>query len=105
MYFSQGSREWVSVSGTATLSRNPQRIRELYEPDWKAWLGDKGAPYDGGPDDPRIVLIDVHAHHVNYFKAKDSRQVMLFKVAKAMLTGEKPNLGEVRHLDERELSR
>jgi len=51
------------------------------------------------------VLIDVHAHHVNYFKAKDSRPVMLFKVAKAMLTGEKPNLGEVRHLDERELSR
>jgi hypothetical protein len=30
---------------------------------------------------------------------------MLFKVAKAMLTGAPPHLGEVQHLDERELSR
>jgi len=104
MYFASGTKEWVSVSGTATLSRNPQRIRELYHRDWKAWLGDRGAPYDGGPDDPRIVLIDVHAHSVTYFKSKDSRPVMLFKVAKAMLTGSPPDLGAVQHLDERELS-
>jgi len=104
MYFASGTKEWVSVSGTATLSRNPQRIRELYHRDWKAWLGDRGAPYDGGPDDPRIVLIDVHAHSVTYFKSKDSRPVMLFKVAKAMLTGSPPDLGAVQPLDERELS-
>ena len=67
--------------------------------------GRQRRPLRGGADDPRIVLIDVHAHHVNYFKSKDSRPVMLFNVAKAMLTGEKPKLGEVKHLDERELSR
>jgi general stress protein 26 len=105
MYFSPSTKEWVSVSGTATLSRNPARIRELYRHDWRAWLGDKGTPCDGGPDDPRIVLIDVHAHGVTYFKAEHSRPVMLFKVAKALLTGEPPKLGSVQHLNERELAR
>ena len=104
MYFSHSTKEWVSVSGTATLSRNPARIRELYRHDWKAWLGDKGAPYDGGPDDPRIVLIDVHAHDVTYFKSEHSRPMTLFKVAKALLTGTPPNLGSVKRLNERELS-
>ena len=98
MYFSSSTKEWVSVSGTATLSRNPARIRELYNKDWKVWLGDRGAPYDGGLTDPRIVLIDVYAHDVNYFKASDSRPVMLFKVAKAMITGRRPDLGTVQHV-------
>ncbi len=30
---------------------------------------------------------------------------MLFKVAKALLTGEPPKLGSVQHLNERELAR
>ena len=98
MYFSGSTKEWVSVSGTATLSRSPARIRELYRKEWKAWLGDRGAPYDGGPTDPRIVLIDVHAHDANYFKTHDSRPVMLFKVAKAMITGKPPDLGTVQHV-------
>ena len=98
MYFSGSTKEWVSVSGTATLSRNPSRIRELYRKEWKAWLGDRGAPYDGGPTDPRIVLIDVHAHDANYFKTHDSRPMMLFKVAKAMITGQPPDLGTVQHV-------
>ncbi|MEO8738670.1 MAG: pyridoxamine 5'-phosphate oxidase family protein [Casimicrobiaceae bacterium] len=98
MYFSSTTKEWVSVSGTATLSRSPARIRELYRKEWKAWLGDHGTPYDGGPTDPRIVLIDVHAHDANYFKSHVSRPVMLFKVAKAIITGQPPNLGSVQHV-------
>ena len=35
------SREWVSVSGIATISRDRAKIRELYAPDWKAWFGRK----------------------------------------------------------------
>jgi len=98
MYFSSATKEWVSVSGTATLSRNPSRISELYRREWKIWLGDRGAPYDGGPGDPRIVLIDVHAHHASYFKSHDSRPVTLFKVAKALITGQPPELGTVHHV-------
>src|SRR5262245_57460783 len=41
-YYNEGSYEWVSVSGVGTLSRDRNKIRELYEPDWKAWFGQEG---------------------------------------------------------------
>src|SRR5687768_1019264 len=37
-YYRDRTREWVSVSGTAILSRDRRVIRELYQPDWKAWF-------------------------------------------------------------------
>ena len=36
--------EWISVSGLATVSRDRQKIRELYAPDWKAWFPEEGDP-------------------------------------------------------------
>src|SRR5262245_5122038 len=47
-YYRDRTREWVSVSGTATVSRDRRAIRELYRPDWKAWLGDEGGERTGG---------------------------------------------------------
>ena len=41
-YYKPGSYEWVSASGIASLSRDRDKIRELYEPDWKAWFGQEG---------------------------------------------------------------
>jgi len=38
-YFSTKTKEWVSVSGTATMSNDRATIRDLYEPDWKMWFG------------------------------------------------------------------
>src|SRR5262245_15568514 len=36
-YYKEGLYEWVSASGTATVSRDRSTIRRLYEPDWQAW--------------------------------------------------------------------
>jgi general stress protein 26 len=102
-YYNMKSREWVSVSGTAIISQDRAMIRELYKPDWKAWFGDKGGAEDGGPDDPRLALVLVEAHSVEYLVSNEPRPVVLFKVAKAMLTGNVPKVGEQRTLNEREL--
>jgi general stress protein 26 len=96
-YYKDG--EWVSVSGIATLSRDRALIRELYQPDWKAWLEDQGGDRDGGPDDPRIVIIDVRALSVTYFKRTQPKPVAMFNVLRAMVTGEAPKVGEERHID------
>jgi len=56
-YYKTGSYEWVSASGVARVSKDRATIRELYEPDWKAWFGADGDPRHGTADDPRIVLI------------------------------------------------
>jgi general stress protein 26 len=65
-FYKDRTAEWVSVSGTARLSTDRAKIHELYQPDWRAWLGDLGGERDGGPDDPRIRLIFVKAHSATY---------------------------------------
>jgi general stress protein 26 len=104
-YYRNRTREWVSVSGTASITRDRRAIRELYRPDWKAWFGDEGGERNGGPDDPRIALILVDVHSVTYLKVDKPRPVVLFEVAKAMATGTPPDIGEQRHVSESELRR
>ena len=98
-YFNYKSREWVSVSGIATLTSDRALIHEVYQKDWKAWLGDEGGERDGGPDDPRILLIEVEAREATYMKSNTPRVIALFKVMKALATGERIELGDVRHVD------
>ena len=102
-YYNVKSREWVSVAGTATVTQDRNLIKELYKPDWKAWFGDEGGAKDGGPEDPRLALVLVEAQSVEYLVVTKPKPVVLFEVAKAMVTGAPPKVGEQRHLSEREL--
>ena len=102
-YYNLKSREYVSVAGKATITQDRNLIHELYKPDWKAWFGDEGGDRDGGPDDPRLALILVEAQSVEYLVTTKSRPVVLFEVARAMVTGSPPKVGEQRTLNEREL--
>ena len=104
-YYNNRSREWVSVAGLATVSTDRDLIRELYKPDWKAWLGDDGGNRDGSADDPRIALILVDAESVTYMKVTKPKPVVLFEVARAMVTGSPPKVGSIRNVTERELER
>lgn len=94
-YYNPDSREWISVSGVARVSRDRQKIRELYEPDWKMWFGDEGGEHDGTPDDPRIVLIGIDVHAAVYLEVNKPKPVVLYELAKGWLTGTKPQIGEM----------
>jgi general stress protein 26 len=102
-FYNVKSREWVSVAGTAHVTQDRNLIKELYKPDWKAWFGDEGGDRDGGPNDPRLALILVEAQSVEYMVVNKPKPVVLFEVAKAMVTGTPPKVGEERSLTEREL--
>jgi len=102
-YYRDRTREWVSVSGTARVSRDREQIRRLYQPDWKAWFGDEGGERDGGPGDPRLTLILVDAHSVVYMKSDTPRPVVLFEVVKGMVTGSPPDIGSVRVVSSAEM--
>jgi general stress protein 26 len=102
-YYRDRTREWVSVSGTALVSRDRRAIRELYRKDWKAWFGDEGGERDGGPDDPRLALILVDVESVTYLKVNKPQPVVLFEVAKGMVTGTTPNIGSQRELTGEEI--
>ena len=103
-YFNPKTYEWVSASGRATLTQDREKIRELYQPDWRAWFGDEGGERDGGPNDPRLALILVDLESVHYMKAKHSKPVALFEIAKGIVTGEQPDVGREEKLSGPELS-
>jgi general stress protein 26 len=103
-FYKDRTREWVSVSGRAILSRDRDLIDSLYKPDWKAWLGDTGdGKRDGGPHDPRIALILVEADSVVYSKSDRPAPIVLFQVVKAMITGTPPKVADLRELSRSEL--
>ena len=104
-YYRDSTREWVSVSGLATVSQDRRAIRELYRKDWKAWFGDQGGERDGGPDDPRLALVLVDVQSVTYLKVNKPQPLVLFEVAKAMLTGTPPKVGAQRELSGEEIDR
>jgi hypothetical protein len=93
------------VSGTAVLSQDRRLIRDMYKPDWRAWLGDEGGDRDGGPDDPRIALVLIEAHSVMYSKQDRPVPLVLFEVAKGIVTGTPPKVSDLRSLDEAEIRR
>ena len=95
--------DWVSVSGRAILSRDPDLIRGLYRTEWKAWFPEEGEGRDGSPNDPRIVLILVEAESVVYTKRDRPRPIVLFEIAKAIVTGEAQKMRDVRTVTETEL--
>jgi general stress protein 26 len=102
-YYRDRTREWVSVSGTATVSQDRRAIRELYRKDWKAWFGDEGGARDGGPDDPRLALILVDVESVIYLKVNKPQPVVLFEVAKGIITGTPPEVGVEREVSGAEI--
>ncbi len=99
-YYRAGSYEWVSASGLAIASRDRGKIKELYEPDWKAWFADEGDARHGTPDDPRIVLIGVEVHAAVFLEVNKPKPIILFELAKGWLTGERVEPGQTHELRE-----
>lgn len=82
-YTNGSGSEWASINGKGTLVDDREKIHELWKPIWKNWFE--------GPDDPRIILIQVAPEHAEYWDA-GSRVVQMLKFALAAVTG--------KHFDE-----
>ena len=94
-YYKDRTREWVSVSGIASVTRDRAKIHELYQPDWRAWFADEGDPRHGTKDDPRMVLIGVDVHAAVFLEVNKPQPLVLFEVVKGWVTGSTPDVGEV----------
>jgi len=94
-YYRDRTREWISVSGLAKVSRDRGTVRELYAPDWKIWFPDHGDPRDGTADDPRIVLVGVEVHSAVFLEVNKPQPVVLFEMVKGWVTGTMPDIGDM----------
>ena len=102
--FLNSSGEWASISGTASIETDRNKVRDYYSPALKAWLGDLGdGTHDGGPEDPRIALIKITSKTANYAVSGKNMLMSTIEVAKGMVTGEAPAVNKLMKLSESEL--
>jgi general stress protein 26 len=79
---------WVSVTGTARVSEDMQKKKELFNVMAKAW-------FPGGVDDPDMELVEVKIDEAEYWNVKENKLLQLLKMGKAAATGTRPKgMGE-----------
>ena len=79
-------------------------MRKHYSPALKAWIGDLGdGTHDGGPEDPRIAVIEVKAKTVTYAVSDGTFIGRNVEFVKGVVTGEAPKVNKLREISEEEI--
>jgi general stress protein 26 len=81
-----------SVSGTATLSRDREKMRQM----WTKWVE---VFFPKGLDDPDLALLRVDVEKAEYWDAPGSTVGRLYALAKGLATGKTDALGENQKLN------
>ncbi|KAI9666471.1 MAG: hypothetical protein M1821_004407 [Bathelium mastoideum] len=103
--FQNPSGEWASISGRASLITDRAVVKKYYSTALKAWIGDLGdGKHDGGPEDPRILVIKVNAKTAQYAISDRTAVGGFVEFAKGVATGEAPKVNKLRYISEEELS-
>ncbi|MEP6828047.1 MAG: pyridoxamine 5'-phosphate oxidase family protein [Aestuariivirga sp.] len=84
--FSNGATEFVALRGIATRNDDRALIKEMWNPGAQVF-------WPKGPGDPNIEAIIVRPVEAEYW-ASSSSLLNSVKMAFAMVTGQKPDLGE-----------
>lgn len=83
---------YVSVSGHATICLDRAKMKELWNPLYKAWFPD-------GLEDPEIALLRVEATKAEYWDVKSGMMVQLVGFIKAIVTGKEYHPGNNEKID------
>ena len=83
----QAGNDFVSLAGSATVSKDRTMIECLWNRHAEAW-------FENGIDDPKVALMHFHADTAEYWKIDSPNIVAAIKYAAAMATGKQPDLGD-----------
>jgi len=84
----QDSRRYVSITGTARITRDRVLIERLWSELWKLW-------FPLGKDDPELCIVEVTPQEAEYWDQSGLAGVkFVLEAAKAYATGTKPKSGE-----------
>lgn len=82
LFFSnQSDAEFLSVYGKATITRDKDKIEELWTPIAKAWFTD-------GKEDPNVTVIKVTPEDAYYWDTKHGKMVSLVKILASAVMGQ-----------------
>ncbi|KAL7624610.1 hypothetical protein AAE478_006177 [Parahypoxylon ruwenzoriense] len=102
--FCDGSGQWASIAGEASIETDREEVRRYYSPTLKAWLGDLGdGVHDGSRDDPRIGVLRVRTASATYAIMDKTLAGRVAEVAKGTLTGEPAGVNKLREISEDEV--
>jgi general stress protein 26 len=83
---------YVALKGTASVSQDRARIKELWNPMYKAW-------FPGGEADPQIAVLKVHVDEGDFWEASGSRLIRLARYAAAAVSGGSVPMGRAGHIE------
>jgi general stress protein 26 len=83
--------KYLSLKGRASVSQDRTKIKELWNPMYKAW-------FPNGEDDPSIAVLRVEISEGDYWEASSSKLAMMTKYLAAAVTGGKVAVGESGHV-------
>lgn len=86
-YAAPDDNTYISVSGTASIVKDREKIEELWTPVYKAW-------FPKGLDDPNLILLKVSVEQAEYWDSSSSAFVQIAGFLKAIATGERAEGGE-----------
>lgn len=82
-----GKQRYVSLSGTAKIVRDREKMQELWQPALKAW-------FPQGLDEPSIALLKVTVEQAEYWDAPAGWVAKTIGLVQAVTTGEKAKTSE-----------
>jgi general stress protein 26 len=83
----QDSLHYVSISGTARISRDRGLVERLWSEGWRIWFPD-------GPSDPSLAIVEVTPCDAEYWDQSGARGIKYaLEMAKAYVTGTTPESG------------
>lgn len=85
-YANPAKQDYVSVSGNATLVRDPAVIEAHWSEMVRTW-------FPKGKDDPEIALLKVTVEQAEYWDSPSSTMLHAYGYVKAVVTGESPQPG------------
>src|SRR5688572_1850548 len=86
------SQQYVSLSGSAEIIRDKAKIKELWQPQLRAWFPD-------GVDTPDIALLKVSVESGEYWDGSGSFLAHALNFAASIVTGKRAELGENEKID------
>jgi general stress protein 26 len=79
-YCNQGSSEYLSLYGTATILEDTALAKELWKAIDKTWFNE-------GPEDPNLSIIKVEPLDAYYWDTKNGKVVSMLKIAIGAISG------------------
>lgn len=86
-YVDARQNRYVSVSGTARIVRDREKLEKHWTPTLQSWFPE-------GIDDPRVVLMKVTVTEAEYWSSSANAMVRLTSFQDALLTGDRPDVEE-----------